>query len=258
MVTEFPAILGLDAAGEVYAVGSNVKNFRKGDRVLYSADYTKFENGVLASNFSTAAFQLFVPAREPLIAKTPTNVSFAEAAVLPEGLCVAAVGCFQKNTLNLPLPKIDPKETEKVVLVWGGASSMGSCAVQLIRAAGYEVAATASEKNAEYLKSLGAKYVFDYKSPTVGDEIADALKGTGFAGAFDTVSTFAKDAVVKCADVASRLGGNKFVATVLPPGNVNNLSLPDGLPEDVKFGFSRSLSKFLRILLTVTQIGERR
>lgn len=107
-----------------------------------------------------------------------------------------------------------------------------------MKAAGCEVAATASGHNLEYLKNLGADYVFDHKSESVVDDIVIALKDKEFAGAFDAVA--APDSVIKCAQVASRLGGNKFVATVMPPNHPNPaMQIPKGVPEDVKFGFSK-------------------
>lgn len=107
LAEDFPYIGGEDVAGEVYAVGGNVVNFKKGDRVLIMAG---------------AAFQLYVVGREPLIAKISDKVSYAEACVLPLCLSTAAVSIFQKDTLALPHPQVHPKPTGKAVLVWGGGS----------------------------------------------------------------------------------------------------------------------------------------
>ncbi|KAK7517988.1 uncharacterized protein IWZ02DRAFT_307221 [Phyllosticta citriasiana] len=65
------------------------------------------------------------------------------------------------------------------VLVWGGASSIGSAAVQRAKAMGYSVHATASAKHHGYLKSLGATRVFDCKTAGVEQQILDAVKEDG-------------------------------------------------------------------------------
>jgi len=229
IVNKYPCIVGCDLAGQVAAVGSDVKNFRLGDRVLSLPKTTapNIPNG--------GSFQLFVVSTEPLIAKIPDSVSYAEACVLPLCLSTAAVGLFDKHTLALPFPQVHPKPNGKVVLVWGGGSSVGSCAIQLLIAAGFTVAATASGHNLEYLRSLGAEYVFDHKSPSVVEDVVSALEGKQFAGAFNAVMP--PETFVKCGQIASRLGGRKHVATVLPP---QHPSWPprDTLPSDVEFSSS--------------------
>jgi NADPH:quinone reductase-like Zn-dependent oxidoreductase len=77
---------------------------------------------------------------------------------------------------------MEPKENGKTVLIWGGASSVGACAIQLAAASGATVLTTASPANHDFVKSLGADHVFDYRSPTVMDDAASVLKGTDFAG----------------------------------------------------------------------------
>lgn len=214
---------------------------------------TEVHEGKPRYNNACGAFQLYVVSREPLIAKIPDKVSYAEACVLPLCLSTAAVSIFQKDTLALPHPQIHPKPTGKVIAVWGAGSSCGSCGVQLVKAAGYEVAATASEHNLEYLRSLGADYVFDYKSETVVDDIVSALKAKEFGGAFDAVVD--PESLRKCGQIASRLGGNKFVATVIPP-NHPMLRIPNDVPEDVKFGFSKSnCVPEEGVLLTTRRLG---
>lgn len=82
--------------------------------------------------------------------------------VLPLGISTAAAGLFQKDFLNLPFPKEDAEKLDRTVVIWGGSSSVGSCAIQLAVAAGAEVVTTASPTNFEYVRKLGAGSVFDY------------------------------------------------------------------------------------------------
>lgn len=70
-------------------------------------------------------------------------------------------------------------EDKKGMLVWGGASSVGSAAVQVARLMGFRVYVTASEKHHEYLKGLGASRVFDYKSEGVVERIVQAAREDG-------------------------------------------------------------------------------
>jgi NADPH:quinone reductase-like Zn-dependent oxidoreductase len=73
------------------------------------------------------------------------------------------------------------------VLVWGGASSVGSNGIQLAKAAGYEVITTASPKNFEYVKRLGASEVFDYRSPSVVEDLVNAFNTRTLAGVLDCI-----------------------------------------------------------------------
>ncbi|KAL2052916.1 hypothetical protein ABVK25_006857 [Lepraria finkii] len=76
------------------------------------------------------------------------------------------------------------KQTGKAIVVWSGASAVGSNGIQLVVAAGYEVITTASPKNFEYVKKLGASMVLDYSSNTIVDDLVLALKNKQFAGLF--------------------------------------------------------------------------
>jgi NADPH:quinone reductase-like Zn-dependent oxidoreductase len=93
----------------------------------------------------------------------------------------------------------------------GGASSVGSSAIQLAVAAGYEVITTASPKNFDYVKKLGASQVFDYKSPTVVSDLLDAFEGKTSLGAFDTIGSGAWELPV---EFVQKSKGAKFVVTV--------------------------------------------
>jgi NADPH:quinone reductase-like Zn-dependent oxidoreductase len=224
VVQKYPFIEGFDAAGEVTEIGSNVKDFQVGDRVVAQLG----SSGFLEFNISNAAFELFCATKQNYIAKIPDNVSYAEASVLPLALSTTASALFQSDTLGLSLPEINIKPTSKVVLIWGGSSSLGACGIQLVIGAGYDVATTASSHNLEYCKSLGAKYVFDHTKATVVQDIVSALKGEEFGGAYCAIID--AEVIKQCGQIASELGGHKFVATVLPSA----MPLQDGLPSDVK------------------------
>ncbi|GAA6044223.1 hypothetical protein JCM8097_005274 [Rhodosporidiobolus ruineniae] len=223
-VKAFPFLLGDSLAGEVVEVGSEVKNVKKGDRVLGHSI-------ALATQKSEhAAFQNYALLPALAVSPIPSSLSFEQGSVLPLALSTAADGLYRPKYLELPLPKPDapnPEGKGKVLLVYGASSSVGSAAVQLAVASGLRVVATASPANFDFVKSLGASAVFDYKSSSVvADLVAEIEKdGEEFAGVYDAISEHGS--VEIGAEVASKVkGGKKFIATTLPP--------PEKLPEGVK------------------------
>jgi NADPH:quinone reductase-like Zn-dependent oxidoreductase len=146
----------------------------------------RYCHGLVTHNPANSAFQTHPVVSESLISPIPDSITFEEAVVLPLAVSTASAGLYRKDILDLPLPSATkPEKTGKTVLVWGGASSVGVAAVQLAAASGARVISTASTHNHDLVKSVGADLVFDYKSPTVVDDIADALSKTDFVGVYD-------------------------------------------------------------------------
>lgn len=170
----------------------------------------------------------------------PASLPFADAAVLPLATGTATAGLFEGEHMRLRLPSADARkemegEEEKereVLLVWGAASSVGSCAAQLARNAGYEVWGVASAANAGYVREqLGAARAFDYRAEGVVGEILQAFEGRRFAGVFDATSV--NGAIEACVEIAAKVevleGGRRFVSSVrwLPDELKGNL--PEGV-----------------------------
>ena len=157
------------------------------------------------------AFQAYTILQTNMASEIPDNISFERAAVIPLGYSTAAAGLFQDEYLNLQFPTQPPqKPTGKTILIWGGASSVGSNAIQLTVAAGYEVVTTASPKNFEYVKKLGASEAFDYKDPAVSEKRVSYFKGKTIAGALDCIGA---GTWTICIDVVHKSTGTRFVAT---------------------------------------------
>ena len=176
---QYPVILGEDVAGVVEAVGSDITAFKAGDRVLgYATSLASKDN-------ANSAFQEHTAIRADCASKIPEGLSFEQAAVLPLSLATAGWALFGDSTLGMKFPTMNPESTGETVLIWGGSSSVGGSAIQLAKAAGYEVISTASAKNHEYVKSLGADHVFEYKSPHVTKDISSLLTGKKLAGALE-------------------------------------------------------------------------
>jgi len=200
----YPCVLGSDLAGEVVEVGPAVTRFRVGDRVLAHAVGTDKKRNSPAEG----AFQAYTVVLANLAAPIPASLSYEDAAVLPLGLSTAACGLFQRDQLGLQHPSVAPTPTGETLLVWGGSTSVGSNAIQLAAAAGYEVITTASPRNFDYVRSLGASQVFDYASPTVTADITAALAGRTVAGAL-AVGTGSAEA---CSDIVASCAGTRFVS----------------------------------------------
>ncbi|WP_349410792.1 NADP-dependent oxidoreductase [Pseudalkalibacillus sp. SCS-8] len=149
---EFPIILGWDAAGVIIQKGENVTGFEVGDRVLTRPATTN--HGTYAE---------YVAVEENLLAKMPGDMSFEEAASIP----LAGLTAWQ---CLVDFGKI--KENDKV-LIHAGAGGVGNFAIQIAKSFGAYVATTASEKNHEFLKSLGADEIIDYKQADFSDVLQD-------------------------------------------------------------------------------------
>ncbi|MCJ1292916.1 hypothetical protein MMC34_004469 [Xylographa carneopallida] len=213
---KYPAVFGTDVAGEVAEIGEGVTLFQVGDRVLGHAQGTdKQFNTTAKYGASHGAFQEYVILQTQMASKIPNTLSYENAAVIPLGLTTAASGLFQKDQLALQFP--DPsghaKPTGETLLIWGGSTSVGSSAIQLAVAAGYEVITTASPRNFDYVRKLGASQVFDYNSKTVVADIILALQGKTIAGAY----TLGNGAAKACLDILDKCKGRKFIAMATYP-----------------------------------------
>jgi len=214
---KYPTVLGSDVAGEVVEVGQAVTRFRVGDRVLGHAVGSDKDS----NNAAEGGFQLYTVVLERMAAPIPDAMAFEDAAVLPLGVSTAACGLFQKDQLGLRYPSANAVPTGETLLVWGGSTSVGSNAIQLAVAAGYEVITTSSPRNFEYVKSLGASQVFDYNSPTVVPDIIAAFKGRTLAGAI-AFGTTSAPACVRIVGACEK--GNKFVSIGSPPVSFESLA----------------------------------
>ncbi len=181
---KFPAVLGSDVAGEVIAVGEGCQRIKVGDRILGLA------LGVdRAGNRAVeGAFQEQVILREACCSRLPERIAFVDAAVLPLALATASSGLFLKGQLGLDVSALNVASTRTVnepkasVVIWGGATSVGTVAIQLAHAAGYRVLSTASPHNHAQILRLGASAVEDYKDKKAVERLLGASKGTGLAG----------------------------------------------------------------------------
>jgi NADPH:quinone reductase-like Zn-dependent oxidoreductase len=207
----YPFVVGSDVAGDVVEIGSGVTRMKVGDRVLgYAAGSDKRRNRA-----AEGAFQNYVVLLAHMAAPIPGTMAFEDASVLPLGISTAACGLFQKDFLAMNPPSAAPTPTAKTLLVWGGSTSVGSNAIQLAVAAGYDVITTASPRNFAYVRRLGAREAFDYRSKTVIADIISNLRGRDIAGAL----AIGIGSAAACIDIVGACQGNRFVALATPPAS---------------------------------------
>ncbi len=215
----YPTVIGSDVAGEVVEVGEAVTRFRVGDRVLGHAVGTDKDSNTAAEG----AFQEYTVVLERMAAAIPDTLSYESACVLPLTVSTASSGLFQKDQLGLKHPSANADPTGETVLIWGGSTSVGSNAIQLAVAAGYDVITTASPRNVNYVTSLGASQVFDYNSPAVVQDIVAAFQGRTLAGAL-AIGTGSAEL---CVDVVHACAGRKFVSIASTPVSFADLAGED-------------------------------
>lgn len=169
----------------------------------------------MTGNSDNAAFQLYTVANERLTAELPDTLSFEEGSVLPLALSTASSGLYQREFLDLPLPTAgDAKLINKTLLIWGGASSVGASAIQLAVASGLTVVTTASLANQDFVKSLGAHVVVDYRSSSSIEDLVKALRGTDFVGVYDAIGEDSSIEAIR--KIIENLDVTVKIASVLP------------------------------------------
>ncbi|RZA34006.1 MAG: quinone oxidoreductase [Lysobacteraceae bacterium] len=174
-----PAILGIDMAGVVEAVGEGVAGFAPGDEVW---GMTGGVGGVQGSLAEYAA----VDAR--LLAHKPASVGMREAAALPLVFITAWEGLVDRARVS----------AGKTVLVHGGAGGVGHIAVQIAKAFGAHVYATGNASQRATIEGYGAVFI-DYESSSVDDYVTQYTAGEGFDIVYDTVGGATLDASFRAA-----------------------------------------------------------
>ncbi|MEA9579825.1 NADP-dependent oxidoreductase [Xanthomonas nasturtii] len=145
-----PAVLGAELAGVVEAVGPGATRFQVGDRVM----------GAMGA---LGAFAEFIAVDQTKLARTPDGLDDVHAAAMP----VAAVAAWKS------LHHAGPLVAGQRILIHGAAGGLGGYAVQYAKRAGAQVFASASTEHVDYVRSLGADQVIDYRSQRFEDLVGD-------------------------------------------------------------------------------------
>lgn len=169
-----PLVLGIDLAGVVVALGADVTRFKIGDEVY---GMTGGVGGIQGSLAQYAAVDA------QLLAHKPSNLSMREAAALPLAFITSYAGIVDRAHL----------QAGQTVLVQGGAGGVGHVSVQLARALGAQVFATASARDQDLVARFGATPI-DYAARTVEQYVGELTGGEGFDLVVDTVGGATLDA----------------------------------------------------------------
>jgi len=217
---EFPYTLGCDVSGTIVSLGAGVSSFTVGDAVF------GYPNLMRCGAFAEA---IVMQASE--LANAPQSIELAHAAALPVAVITAYDGLFTHGGL----------QAAQRVLILGGAGGVGSAAIQLAKWRGAEVFATASARNQNALRSLGANPI-DYGSQATADLVRDV------------------DLIFDCVGVESGIAalpslkrGGTYVTTVYALPEPTMLAQYDARP--VMFGIQPSGGRLAEIAAIVDQGG---
>ncbi|KAL4808085.1 chaperonin 10-like protein [Aspergillus unguis] len=212
-----PGNQGDDIAGTVEAVGDNVTEFKKGDRVMAF-------HQMMAPGGSYAEYAI---AWQHTTAHLPKKVSFEEAATIPLAALTSVAALY--HHLALPAPW-SPATASTPLVVYGGASATGAFAIQLARKSNIHPIITVAGRGAPFVEGLidrsKGDTIIDYRKgdDAVVSGIQDALKGAKLYHAYDCVSEGSS-----FANLGKAVAPGGKIVTVLPFENT------PGLPDHVEY-----------------------
>ncbi|KAF9000174.1 GroES-like protein, partial [Hymenopellis radicata] len=151
MVEKYPAVLGLDVAGEVEAVGEGVEGWIKGDKV--------------SCQMVGGAYQQYVTIPAKVVMRLPKNLSFDQGATVPICFVTACNGLLGKAPIGLgldPTLSLERKYAGHTALIIGGSTCVGQYAIQLLKIIGFtRIIVYASSPHFAFLQTLGATDLID-------------------------------------------------------------------------------------------------
>lgn len=183
-LSEFPAVAGSDAAGEIVAIGPEVEGFKEGDRVFFQGILGKYD-------YST--FQQYCKIPAALVGKTPKSISDEQAAGISLATVAVLTAFFDKSMGHGLTPPWDKDGSQvgknKAIVVIGGSSSVGQYAIQMAKLSGFsKVITNSSAAHVDHLKSLGADVVLDRSKQSEPSDFASAVGDLPLAFVFDAIS----------------------------------------------------------------------
>jgi NADPH:quinone reductase-like Zn-dependent oxidoreductase len=200
----FPAIWGSDLSGIVAEVGPAVTLFKPGDEVY------GFKDGYVGKTFR-GTYTEFTAAPEKSLSAKPKNLSHEQAAAVPAVALTAWQALLSRGKL---------KQGQRV-LIHGGAGGVGVMAIQIAKTFGAYVAATASARNQDLLRELGADLAIDYAREKVDtirpkfDLVLDCVGNSVWASSLRALR-FGGRLVTLTMDIPHEPAGKlKFLSTVI-------------------------------------------
>ena len=200
----FPVIWGCDLSGVVTEVGQSVTLLKPGDEVY------GFKDGYVAKTYR-GTYAEYVVAPEKTLAKKPGNLSHLEAACVPLAALTAWQALLGQGKL---------KQGQRV-LIHAGAGGVGVMAIQIAKAFGAYVAATASTRNQDFLRELGADLAVDYTREPIDtirpkfDLVLDGVGKSVWASSMRALRFGGRLVTLAVPIPEQRAGKLKFFATAL-------------------------------------------
>ncbi|EGV62532.1 NADPH:quinone reductase [Yamadazyma tenuis] len=226
-VPGFPYVLGREASGEVVAVGSAVKDYKVGDKVVYLqsatfAEYTK------------------IPEDHPQIAKIPADTSAKDFELY---------GSFSVQALTAySFIEKGPYRPQKgdYVLVWAAAGGVGQIFTQILSKIGVNVIALAStDDKLKFTKTLGAKYTINYKTEDVINKVLEFTDGKGAQAAYDGIGKATWNTSLGSLGVGGVLVSYGNASGLVPPIDLGTLSAKNHVvARPVVFGYLQDKKTF--------------
>ena len=221
-------IPGTELAGEIEAVGKDVKRFKEGDQVFGSAGL----------GFGANAEYISLP-EEPAemeggVAIKPVNMTYEEAATVPFG-----------GRDSLHFLRLGNLQSGQKILINGAGGSIGTFAIQLAKLSGTEVTAIDSTPKLDMLRSLGADHVIDYtredftESGQVYDVIFDVIGKVSFSRSANSIQPngtylLANPAIQMIPALWARMTSNNEIIMQTASGTIEDLIRLRELIEDGK------------------------
>lgn len=154
MPHSFPIIPGWDLAGAIEKRGHAARRFEEGDEVYAYARRPEVKWGTFAE---------YIVIPESYLARRPNSISMEEAAAIPLAGLTAYQALYVAGDLS----------AGQKLLILGSSGGVGSFGIQLAKARGAEVIGVASNKNHDYMRSLGADHTIDYHDRDIGEAVKD-------------------------------------------------------------------------------------
>ncbi|KAH7130049.1 chaperonin 10-like protein [Dendryphion nanum] len=194
LIVTYPQVLGDGSAGTVVEVGPAVKKLKVGDKVF----------GFTWRSQQEKAHQYYNTAPEYLFGIVPPGFTLQQAVTLPNNFVTVFHAVTADLGVCLPWPKPAdqcPPDPRVAFLIWGGGSSVGQYAIQILRYYGYtNILTTASKKHHAKLRLMGAKWTFDYNDP----HVVSSILNTGSS----QIVTASKHGIPKILDCIGSLEGS--------------------------------------------------
>jgi len=206
MVTNFPLITGVDCAGFVAKVGQGVTKWKVGDAVFGFSS-------IKDPDYGRTTFAEYCRMKGDMILRKPNNLSFESTSTIPMNMTTAGQAF---KDIGFPLIEEGTITSlgNKFLLIWGASSTVGSYAVQLGALNGFDVIATCSPHNFDWVKSLGAKYTLDYNDKNVAKNIKGITDDLQYV--IDCVGSKTEP----IAETLSSKGNPKLASVLKPPSNL--------------------------------------